>query len=74
MNRLLPAKKPGKYQKPLYHISNYRTPMAPQFHDWRNLADLPDEKEREYCWKCKLKTKELTCPRCGWDKFYMTNK
>ena len=60
--------------KPLYHISNYKTPIPPMMYDWRNLADLPEDQEREYCWKCGLKTKCLDCPRCGSDKFFMTNK
>jgi hypothetical protein len=60
--------------KPLYHISNYRTPLPPRFHDWRNLYDLPDEYEREYCWSCGVKTKRMDCDICGADKFFMTNK
>lgn len=61
-------------QLPQYHISNYRTPLPPKLYDWRNLYDLPDEQERSYCWKCGLKTKMMDCPRCGADKFFMTNK
>lgn len=71
---LLPVSPERRSKIPLYHISNYRTPLKPTFHDWRNLSDLPSDEEREYCWKCGLKTKQMNCPKCGADKFYMTNK
>jgi hypothetical protein len=69
----LPAIITNKY-KPLYHISNYRTPIPPKFYDWRNLYNLPNDHEREYCWKCGYRTKRMDCEKCVSDKFFMTNK
>jgi len=60
--------------KPLYNITNYRTPISPKMYDCRNLSNLPSDYDREYCWKCGLKTKKVDCPRCGEDKFFMTDK